>query len=326
MKKLHVGIIGLGRQSLSDHVPALLKRPDIVIVGGCDPDPVARNNFKKAFPQVCGAVPLFATSNELLDSTSLDFAVVAVPHDKYFDIVEELCSRNIPFMKEKPFAMNLEEMERIVSLPNFDKCGFIVSQRRYNKLYHSAKEAIAMIGKPYLFSATYKLNINSPHVGWRGSRASAGGGCLLDMGYHIVDQLIWWFGGVPEKLNAHVSSLAVPEDYDAEDTATVSFAYSNGLHGNLTISRAAGEKSEQYELYGSDGYIVGSKKSLVVKDKRGALLKPLLEYDHEEMTDEQLNFFITRLATKTGFSDIQQEHIKNMQFIERCYGDALRSL
>jgi hypothetical protein len=86
--------------------------------------------------------------------------------------------------------------------------------------------------------------------------------------------------------------LVVPEDYDAEDTATV-FAYST-MHGNLTIS-AAGEKSEQYGFTARMVILLVQKS--YCKRQRGALLKPSLNMITKN-DRRAIEFFITRLATK----------------------------
>jgi predicted dehydrogenase len=143
------------------------------------------------------------------------------------------------------------------------------------------------------------------------------------MGYHLIDQLLWWFGA-PEKVHAQISALAVPgSSYDAEDSATISFRYANGLHGTLLISRAAGEKREGYEVYGSKGYLVGSKKSFVVSDRQGENMNEMRQSDTEEMMDRQLDFFLSRVRNNQGFADIQKNHMLNMEFIDRCYRDAV---
>jgi predicted dehydrogenase len=321
MEKLATVVIGLGGQSLSDHIPALLRRDDIEIAGVCDPNPTARKAFRDKFPELRNAVAV-STHDQLLKKVTPKIAVVAVPHDCYFDIVATLCERGIYFLKEKPLARDLAEAEVMLSTPGFKKYGFITTQRRYSGLFQKAKASISELGSPYLFHAVYKLNIDAPDDGWRGSKSLAGGGCLIDMGYHLIDQLLWWFG-TPQKVHAQISTLAVPDsEYDAEDSATISFRYANGLHGTLLISRAAGEKREEYELYGSKGYLVGSKKKFVATNRQGQIFSEMSQDNSAEMLDSQLAFFISRVRSGKGFADIQQEHLANMKFIDRCYKDA----
>lgn len=320
--KVSAVIIGLGHQTLTEHIPAILARSDIRIVGACDPDPAAHEKFKSAFPGIGNAISVYSDFRTLLDKTRPQIAIVAVPHDGYYDIVTELCKRRVYFLKEKPLARNLTEAKELLELPGFKEYGFVATQRRYSSLYQEAKYVLASLETPYLFSAVYKLNVDAPHSGWRGQKARAGGGCLIDMGYHIIDQLLWWFG-MPEKINAQISTLAIPSgDYDAEDSATVSFRYANGMHGTLLISRAAGAKLEKYEVYTPTGYIEGSKERLAIHDKKGHLLE-LRDIDSGEMTNAQLAFFMSRVHALKGFSDVQAQHLANMHFIERCYQDAV---
>jgi hypothetical protein len=92
--------------------------------------------------------------------------------------------------------------------------------------------------------------------------------------------------------------------------------------GTLLISRAAGEKHEEYELYGSKGYLVGSKKKFAAHDRQGKILDEMSQDNSADMLDNQLAFFISRVRAQKGFADIQQEHLANMKFIDRCYKDA----
>lgn len=317
--QFRVAVIGLGAQSLSDHIPAVLRRRDLKLISVCDPQTSSQDAFRERFPEEAKDVVVFSEYRPLIEAGGIDFAIVAVPHHEYIDVVRLLCASGIRFIKEKPFARNLEEAKELMRIPRFGECAFVCAQRRYSPLYQKALEYIPRIGTPYLFNAIYKLNISKPNEGWRGDTKYAGGGCVLDMGYHIIDQLVWWFG-LPANISAHTSALAVPgATYDAEDTATISFKYKDGLHGSIILSRSAGDKKEEYALYGSNGSITGSKKHLLVQDREGNTLYETSITDGAHMMDGQLDYFIERLSLRGGFADIQAEHFKNMQFIDRCY-------
>ncbi|HTE22490.1 MAG TPA: Gfo/Idh/MocA family oxidoreductase [Candidatus Limnocylindria bacterium] len=319
-------MVGLGHQALSEHIPALLRRKDIRIVGACDPNPDARALFLRLFPELAPSVPTYDNLRELLDKTRPTMAIIAVPHDCYLDIIRDLCRRRIYFLKEKPLARNLSEAQTILAIPGFAKYGFIATQRRHSSLYQKAQLSLKDLGKPYLFTAVYKLNIESPHAGWRGSAERAGGGCLIDMGYHIIDQMLWWFG-MPQELTAHISALAVPDaTYDAEDTATISFQYQSGMHGVILLSRAAGEKREEYSVYGQHGYLEGTKRRLAIYDRHNYQHNHIDHDAAEAMNDAQLDFFINRVQKEMNFIDVQQQHLENMRFIARCLDPTLEKL
>jgi predicted dehydrogenase len=315
---MKVAIIGLGKQNLSDHVPALIRRGDIEITAVCDPFESSYESFKTNYPGEAVNAKYYKNYTEL-PVKEIDFCIVSVPHDQYSDISTFLCKSGVSFMKEKPLARNLEEANFLLQMPDFEKFAFICTQRRYNPLYKKAKESIESIGTPFLFNAIYKLNIEDPAEGWRGDVKVAGGGCVLDMGYHIIDQLIWWFGK-PDFIAASKSSLANSEldGKYAEDTASILFKYKSGLHGTITLSRSTGEKVENYSLHGSNGHISGDKKNLFIKNKKGEVLL------HEETTDSvmmdtQLDYFINTLKAGKGFKEVVENNIKNMELIQNIY-------
>lgn len=322
-QSLRVVVIGLGNQALNDHIPSLLKRSDVTISMVCDIRNEALNLFSEKYPDLSKNVAKY-TDYKRIPLSEIDFALLSLPHDKYFEIIEKLFNKRIPFIKEKPFARDIKEMNRILSLPDIEKYCFVCSQRRYSSLYKKAFESINQVGKPYLFNACYELKIQNPHKGWRGSNRRAGGGCLIDMGYHIIDQLLWWFGE-PEEVFVSKSNLAVSRVRQyAEDTALISFRYKKGLQGSIILSRSTAEKKEEYKLVGSKAQITGNKKCLVLQDKSGNILLNLGNSDDSEMIDNQLDFFIKRIKKKRGFSDILTQHKKNMEFIDRCYKIASR--
>jgi len=317
-KTMKVALIGLGNQTLNDHIPSLLKRRDVGISMVCDVSNNAIRLFSEKYPDLSKTVEKYKDFTKM-PLSDVSFVVLSLPHDKYLKVINILVKKRIPFIKEKPFARNKKEMRKILSLPDIERYCFVCSQRRYSSLYKKALELKKDVGKPYLFNIIYTLKIQNPHRGWRGNTVKAGGGCLIDMGYHIIDQLLWWFGE-PEKIFVSKSNLAVPKIKDyAEDTSIVSFKYKNGLQGSIILSRSAGEKKEEYNLVGSKAQIVGNKRNLVLKNKEGKILLELNNKNNSEMIDNQLDFFIKRVKDGKDFSDILFQHKKNMEFINRCY-------
>lgn len=317
-KVLKVGIIGLGNQSLNDQIPTILRREDTQITCVCDKSMLSQKIFKEIFPSLNNTA-IYSDYQKMIEENNLDFVYIAIPHDQYIPVVKLLCKNKIYFMKEKPYARDLIEAQKMFAIEGYTKYGFICTQRRYNKLYNIAKDSIPQLGKVYLFNSVYKLNIEDPSEGWRGDKKIAGGGCILDMGYHIIDQLIWWFG-YPQRLFAKKSSFAVPgKIYDAEDTATIAFSYESGLHGSILLSRHAGEKKEEYVLYGSNGSIEGNKKILFLKDKNGRTLKAYNLENDIDMLDNQLRTFISVIRDKGDFLSIHEQNMLDMEFIDSCY-------
>lgn len=245
-------VIGLGGQALEDHLPGLADCQFARLVAVCDTDPA-----KVAACAAIRQVPGYTDLQLLLDEVRPDFAIVAVPHHAGRGVIEACAGAGVHVMKEKPFATTPSEAAGLVSL--CDKAGIelmVTVQRRFHPVYTATLQLLEQIGTPYLVEGRYTFHCADPTAGWRGRAKLAGGGCLVDMGYHLIDLLIWYLG-LPDRLLADTSTAASPEaDYDAEDTALVHLAYDSGLYGSLLISRSAGPKTERLTVTGPRGAVV----------------------------------------------------------------------
>lgn len=323
-KRLRAGVIGLGRQSINDHIPALLRRRDVELVCVSDLSIETHKNFLKNFPDLKEKVNLYEDFRDIINE-KVDFVVVAVPHDQYFEVSQILCQNKIPFMKEKPFARTLDETMEMASIKDIEKYCFICTQRRFHPLYQKAQSSLDVLGKLASFNATYTLNLPQSVSGWRKFSDVCGGGVIIDMGYHIIDQLIWWLG-YPDDIHANVSSISTEDNiYDTEDSATIVFSYSDiGLQGSIILSRCNGVKTESYQMTGSEGSMEGGKTQLYIRGRNSSELIYANERDYfEEMMDNQLNFFIDSFIHDRSFERNHLDNLLNMKFIERCYRNKL---
>jgi predicted dehydrogenase len=151
----------------------------------------------------------------------------------------------------------------------------VTVQRRFHPVYTAALQLLEQIGTPYLVEGRYTFHCPDPAAGWRGDAKLAGGGALVDMGYHLIDLLIWYLG-LPDRVLADTSAAAAPDkEYDAEDTALVHLAYDCGLYGSLLISRSAGPKAERLTVTGPRGSVVVERGSARRLDPAGHLIESL---------------------------------------------------
>lgn len=194
--KYKVAIIGLGHQSHEDHIPALKNFSNIELVAVCDTNKKSLAMYKRENKSVA----VYENILKLLKNQKLDFAIVALPHCEYYAVIKLLVERKIHILKEKPFAINLKEGYEIMKLAEKNNVQIMTTlQRRFNPIYTTFFQLIEKIGCPFYIDIRYHFYVNNPHEGWRGNRAMAGGGCLIDMGYHMIDLLIWYFG-LPDKI------------------------------------------------------------------------------------------------------------------------------
>lgn len=127
------------------------------------------------------------------------------------------------------------------------------------------------IGQPYMYQARHFISHGNLYEGWRKSFRSAGGGVLVDMGYHLLDVIIRIFGEV-NSVSMSGSNMAKPGySYEVEDAATLLIQHSSGTHGSFQLAALSGPKEESIEIRGVDGRMLVSKKEIAVFDVEGNL-------------------------------------------------------
>lgn len=264
-------VVGLGGQAQKDHLPALADCRLAELVAVCDVDP-----RRTAAQAEQWQVPGYTDLTRLLDQVRPDFVIAAVPHHVGREVITACAEAGVHVMKEKPFATDPQEAAVLASLCQKTGIELMVTvQRRFHPLYPAAADLLEQIGPPYLVEGRYTFHCPDPAVGWRGRARLAGGGCLADMGYHLIDLLIWYLG-LPDRVLADTSATAAPgEDYDAEDTALVHLAYDSGLYGSLLVSRAAGPKTERLAVTGPHGTVAIERGTVRRLDPAGQVVESL---------------------------------------------------
>lgn len=316
MRKLKAAIIGLGHQSIEDHIPGLKESRFASLEAICDSDEGKLREWQEKL-QVRG----YRDFLELFDSEELDFVVAAIPHNLYKEIIEEATKRRIHILKEKPFARSLQEAFYFKRLCDENKVQLMTTlQRRFNPIYAVFFQLKDQIGELFYIDAKYTLFVDNPHEGWRGIKEIAGGGCVIDMGYHIIDMLIWYFG-LPDKIHAEFSSKARPEaKYDTEDTAHVLFSYDDGPHGSLILSRFYPPKTENITILGSKGIIEVKRGSIRRLKNNGKVIESLTrEYSWSTAATNQIDYFCRVIRGEKENVGSPEYHLQHVSFIDACY-------
>lgn len=314
-KLIRVGIVGLGGQVQKNHLPALLASKNCSISAVCDSN--------ASLAQRLGAelgIPSFTDLQTMASSKLVDAVLISVPHSFHFELTRVALENNLHVLKEKPFAISTEEA---VFLAGFAKTRGLVLmtcvQRRFADSNISFKRNLTLIGEPYLMNARYSMDIQYLSEGWRGSDALAGGGCLIDMGYHMIDQILWYFGK-PRSISASFSNGARPlQKYEVEDSASLLVDWGK-LHGTVQISRAMPPKTDYIEVFGTNGSLSLSKGILTLRDSSGdSILETVSTQLKIDPYLRQLDFF----AYCIGYHVSPPSHVPQVSLIDRCYSQPL---
>ncbi|MCP2297586.1 putative dehydrogenase [Nocardia amikacinitolerans] len=313
---LKAGVVGLGRQAINDHLPALAASHTVDLVAICDEN-AAVVSEQGALRQASGYVDF----REMFKGEELDFVIVCVPHDVGRLVIASAAERGVHVLKEKPFATSLLEAIELAQLCRESGIHLMVTlQRRFNPIYNSFPQLADQIGTPFLLDARYTLHVDDPSEGWRGVTAKAGGGCVIDLGYHLIDLILWYFG-LPDRITADISIRARPDrSYDAEDTALVHLSYDRGLYGSMLLSRFMGPKTEEIRLVGSEGIVHLERGGIRRMTNDGTVIESLRrEQAWPSAAACQIDYFRRVIdGTRPNLSG-PEDNLAHMAFVAACY-------
>lgn len=316
--RLRCGVVGLGRQARQDHIPAVATSEFADLVAFCDIDDQITHEIAGQY-----GVTGYRSYQEMISAESLDFVVVAVPHHAGGDVITVAAEHGVHILKEKPFAISLAEARKLQVLCADAGIELMVTmQRRFNPIYTTFHQLYDQIGEPFLIDARYTMQVD-PAAGWRGQSRLAGGGCIIDMGYHMIDMLLWYFG-LPRRVLAQCSAAARPDlDYDAEDTACISFEYESGLFGSALLSRCISPKTELIRVMGTRGTVELERGRIQRVRPDGQIAESLSrEQSWPSAATVQVDHFCRVIRGERPNLAAPESHLAHAAFIEAAYESA----
>ena len=209
----------------------------------------------------------------------------------------------------------------------------VTLQRRFNPIYRAFLQMQQRIGKIYSIEGKYTIHVAELDQGWRASRVQAGGGALVDMGYHLVDLLVWYFG-TPQTVTARMTrGNRDGQRYDVEDTVNLLFdfylpqSYEEKTIGNFLISRVYPKKQEILTVYGVKGILELQRAEICRYDVHGQEIEKLVRQDSLPSTMiDQLDHFGETINAGTRWNlETLKEHLPQVAIIEAAYESDKRS-
>ena len=254
MTALKAAIIGCGAIARA-HIQPIRDIASLVAV--CDLNTQRADDLAREFQ----CTPYYSVA-ELLESESLDVVHLLTPHHVRVEVIQQLVNSGIHVLTEKPVGMNLSEGHKVSAIANANpdvKIG-VVLQNRFNNTTVKLKELLQQNTIGSLHSIRGELTWNRPlsyyqNGPWRGKKATAGGGVLINQALHILD-LIQLFGGEIQSIKSSTNNFRHSQ-LDIEDTANIFLQFSNGISGSLYATTNNGcDSPVELEVSGAHGRLL----------------------------------------------------------------------
>ncbi len=262
---MNYGIVGLGKQGYQ-HLNALktLRNFDLELrIFICDTDEKHVDKLSKDLD-----MQGFYSCKEMLKNIKIDVLILALPNDRYKEILELEELKDISVIKEKPLARSFEEAQFFIDTLNTKKIPFnIVQNRFFANHYNVAKKWMddGLIGKILFFEYRYVLNDQKESWYWD---PKAGGGCWVNIGWHFAFILEWFFG-TPASINVNkIQSSKRAWEYQTDDTVFVTCTYEY-FTGRAYMSVVDSLTEDSFKIVDSNGTINISKDSAILMDNYG---------------------------------------------------------
>ncbi|MEH7179869.1 Gfo/Idh/MocA family protein [Neobacillus vireti] len=190
MKKLRIGIIGVGGIAQSRHIPAFIQLNDCCeITALCDIniERAQETADKYNIPQV------FADYHYLF--SQVDAVCICTPNKFHAEITIAAFEAGVHVLCEKPMALSTEECEKMVAASKkADKVLAIAYHYRFMKEAQAAKKVMQDVGKPLVVRVQALRRRKVPGWGVFTNKVLQGGGSLIDYGCHLLDLALWLMG------------------------------------------------------------------------------------------------------------------------------------
>jgi predicted dehydrogenase len=210
-----------------------------------------------------------AGSLEEMLEHELDGLVIATPSALHADQAVAALERGLPVFCQKPLARDAEETRRVLGAARrADRLLAVDLSYRHVEALRAAREQVrsGAIGELHTLDLVFH-NAYGPDKPWFTNAELAGGGCLIDLGTHLLDLALWLtedvvpFGRSASERNHGIEvetarTLSL-HGHEVEDFATAELSLA-GVRGRLACSWFAPAGREcvfECTAWGSDGAV-----------------------------------------------------------------------
>lgn len=282
---LRGAFIGFGNVAAAGHLPGWQARNDVEIIAAADPMAARRQVFLAA----CPGGRWYDTVDDLLASEALDFVDICTPPASHGALIRRAVDAGLDVLCEKPLIIQPEDAVALVTT----RAGRVVHSvhnwlqapicRKITSLVaEGAIGSVRSIDWQTLRTRPAVVVGTNDIENWRVNPAVAGGGVLVDHGWHALYCVIHWTGSAPRGIAASLENRRFSE-WPIEDTASLELGFDAGS-GHIFLTWAADERANYITIEGDQGHIRVDGNSVIVTSRAGvrrwSFGQPLSEGSH----------------------------------------------
>jgi predicted dehydrogenase len=251
---VRLGFLGVGWIG-QNRMEAMLATGKASAVGICDSSSDAATQAHLLAPDAI----LVSSLDDML-ALEPDGIVIATPSAQHAQQSIESLKRGAAVFCQKPLARNTLEVEAVLDAARkADRLLGVDLSYRHTAAMQAIRGLVSSgaLGKP--FAADFMFhNAYGPGSAWFYDPELSGGGCLIDVGVHLVDLALWLFdfAEVVEARGRLLKDGRPAQPDECEDFATGELELSNGVTARIACSwnLSAGQDADiRATVYGTEG-------------------------------------------------------------------------
>jgi predicted dehydrogenase len=235
LSRPRIGFLGLGWIG-RNRMEAMAESGFIEVAGISDTAAKIVSNVSRTVPTA-----EIAESLDTLLELDLDGLVIATPSALHAEQTTRALERGLAVFCQKPLGRNARETRNAIDLAHRKNrlLGVDLSYRYINCLQQLNELCRSELGEIFAADLTFH-NAYGPDKPWFYDKQLSGGGCVIDLGIHLVDLALWNLG-FPKVMDvtSHLFSQGKPIGGDSatvEDYAVATLTLENGATIRLTCS------------------------------------------------------------------------------------------
>lgn len=344
MDKVKILMIGAGNIA-NTHLDSYSRNDEVEIAAICDINESRLNETADIF----GIEKRFTSVDEMLKSVKGDAADVCVWNCSHAECSIAALNAGLHVLCEKPMAYNAEQAiaMRDAAVKN-NKILMIGFVRRFLNITKIVKDFIDVgtLGDIYYTKATCTRRHGNPG-GWFSNKALSGGGPVIDLGVHIIDQSRYLMGK-PKPVSVYAATFdklgrrdnlktkvawtpkdASPDDVcNVEDLASALIRYDNGAVTALEVSFAMnGDGVYKNEFFGTKGGANFTDDSIKLYTEMNDFMVDVTPQianlkNDQPMFDGEMNHFVDCIQGRAECIATADDGIEIMRILDAIYESA----
>lgn len=201
---MRIVVVGLGWVAQQVWLPRLRSHPKFEVVAAVEPQAAVAQRARA----LLGRLPVYR-GHEDVPLDNVDGAFVLTPNHTHGRIGEWFLRRGRAVFLEKPTGTDRGQMGMLAAAARHGGGQLALSAAARHRADVAAMRELVrdgVLGTPRLAELSWVRSRGIPSSGWFTSRATAGGGVLVDLGWHLIDVAQHLWGAAPVRSVAAVAS------------------------------------------------------------------------------------------------------------------------